>query len=215
MSRLRAVRILVLLGGVAIAVPAHAHRLDEYLQATRLDIDVDRIGVEIGLTPGANIATQILALIDTNRDGSISDSERRRYAREVIESLSVSLDGRPARLTLDGYEFPEGEDMTTGRGVIRLRAVTNVASGAGRHQLVYANAHAPASSVYLVNALLPSDERVQIAGQRRDREQRGMTLDYRVSLDVRWMQAGWLLTAVAILGSLAVARRLPARCTTG
>jgi len=35
---------------------ASAHRVDEYLQATRLSIDLDRVEVEINLTPGIDLA---------------------------------------------------------------------------------------------------------------------------------------------------------------
>ena len=33
-------------------LPAGAHRLDEYLQATRVGIERDRVSIDIDLTPG-------------------------------------------------------------------------------------------------------------------------------------------------------------------
>ena len=54
---------------------AHAHRLDEYLQATRVAIARDRIDLEIDLTPGATIAASIATEIDTDRDGRFSPAE--------------------------------------------------------------------------------------------------------------------------------------------
>ena len=36
--------------------PAGAHRLDEYLQTTRVAIDIDRVGLDIDLTPGTSMA---------------------------------------------------------------------------------------------------------------------------------------------------------------
>src|SRR5689334_7014001 len=52
-----AVLLGALVGWVLLSLPrdASAHRLDEYLQATRVDVGADGIGIEIDLTPGANI----------------------------------------------------------------------------------------------------------------------------------------------------------------
>ena len=80
--------------------------------------------------------------------------------------------------------FPQFRDMSLGVGTIRLRATANVpAAGAGRHQVSFMNTHRTESSVYLVNALVPSNPRIQLADQRRDRAQLGLTLDYSVTGD--------------------------------
>ena len=92
--------------------------------------------------------------------------------------------------------------MGLGLGTIRLRATAPASAGTGRHALVYLNTHVAASSVYLVNALLPSDARIQISAQQRDVEQRGVTLDYRVGPSEGWVRGGWLVTVVAMFGVL-------------
>ena len=92
--------------------------------------------------------------------------------------------------------------MALGLGTIRLRATATASAGTGRHEIVYLNTHAPASSVYLVNALLPSDARIEISTQQRDVEQRGVTLDYRVAPSEGWVRGGWLVTVVAMFGVL-------------
>jgi len=43
-------RLLIAIAVLAIPPTATAHRLDEYLQATRVSIDVDRVDLEIDLT---------------------------------------------------------------------------------------------------------------------------------------------------------------------
>jgi hypothetical protein len=96
--------------------------------------------------------------------------------------------------------------MGLGLGTIRLRATAPASAVTGRHALVYLNMHVAASSVYLVNALLPSDERIQISAQERDVEQRGVTVDYRVAPSEGWVRGGWLLIAVAMLGVLRTRR---------
>lgn len=189
-------------------IPAGAHRLDEYLQATRLSIDVDRVSLEIDLTAGVNVARQVIAWIDTNRDGQISGTEGDAYARQMLGAVVLSVDGRTASLTLIDSQFPDAGDMNAGVGTIRLRAAANIPAGAsGRHQLAYFNDHRPAMSVYLVNALIPEDPRIHITGQRRDPAQHRLTLDYDVTTRSRWARASWLLAGLASVGLLAVTRR--------
>ena len=74
----------------------------------------------------------------------------------------------------------------------------------GHHQVAYSNTHRPESSVYLVNALVPDDARIQIADQRRDSAQHGLTLEYTVKADARW--ASLLLVGLVMAGALVVSR---------
>ena len=64
--------LAVLCAWLATVPSAGAHRVDEYLQATRLSIDLERVDLEIDLTAGAAMASKVFAWIDTNRDGEIS-----------------------------------------------------------------------------------------------------------------------------------------------
>jgi hypothetical protein len=188
--------------GCVWAAPADAHRLDEYLQATRIGVSRDRIDLEIDLTPGASIANDIFGMVDANGDGQISGAEADTYARRVIDAIRLSVDGGSQSITLVSHAFPDRDAMALGLGTIRLRATAPASSGTGRHEIVYLNTHAPASSVYLVNALLPADERIQISTQQRDVQQRGVTLDYRVAPRQGWVRGSWVAIAVAMIGIL-------------
>jgi len=193
---------------LATPAPAGAHRLDEYLQATRLSIDVERVRLEIDLTAGVAVAPEVFASIDTNRDGQISDPEGDAYARQMLRSVVLSVDGRPAPVTLIEIRFPQFREMSLGVGTIQVRAAANVsATGAGRHQISYLNTHRSKGSVYLVNALVPADPRIQIAGQQRDPAQHQLTLDYTVRADASWARTGSLLAALAMAGVLGMTRR--------
>jgi hypothetical protein len=192
----------VVAGWLWAAAPAGAHRLDEYLQATRIDISQNRIDLAIDLTAGASVAQQIFALVDANGDGQINDAEGDEYARRVIDAIRLSVDSRRLSVTLVSRTFPDRQAMGLGLGTIRLRATAPASAGTGRHEIVYVNTHAPASSVYLVNAWLPSDPRIQISTQQRDVEQRGVTVDYRVVPSEGWVRGGWLVTVVAMFGVL-------------
>jgi hypothetical protein len=189
-------------------IPVGAHRLDEYLQATRLSIDIDRVNLDIDLTPGVSVASRILGWMDTNGDGEISTIERDAYARQVLSSVALSVDGRAVPIALADGRFPDVRDMTAGIGTIRLRATSRwQPASSGRHHIVYVNEHRPEMSVYLVNALVPADPRIRITEQRRDPAQHRLTLDYEVTTGSGWARTGWLLAGLAAVGLLAVSKR--------
>ena len=187
--------------------PAAAHRVDEYLQATRLSIDVQRVDLEIDLTAGVAVASEVFAWIDTNRDGEISNAEGEAYARQMLGSVVLKVDGRPVPVTLAEVSFPQLRDMRLGVGTIRLRATAKVpAATAGRHQVSFLNTHRTESSVYLVNALVPANPRIQLAEQRRDRAQLGLTLDYTVITDASSARTPVLLTGLVMAACLLLRR---------
>jgi hypothetical protein len=169
---------------LAMVLPAHAHRLDEYLQATRLAIEIGHVDVEIDLTPGVSVASKVFGWIDTNRDGSISQAEGETYAHAILRSAVLKADGAAVPMTFEECRFPTFEEMSEGVGTIRLRARAAIpVANSGRHQISFLNVHRPELSVYLVNALVPQNRWVQIGEQRRDVAQHGITLDYSVAED--------------------------------
>jgi hypothetical protein len=188
---------------LAILPAASAHRLDEYLQATRLSVDTDRVDLEIDLTAGAAVASKVFSWIDTDRDGQVSAAEGEAYAQQVLRSVALKVDGRPATIRLVESSFPPFSDMSLGVGIIRLRAVAKVPSaGAGRHQVSFLNTHQPESSVYLVNALVPQNPRIQLGEPQRDFAQHGLTLDYSVISDAPLARTLALLAGLAMAGWL-------------
>jgi len=200
--------------------PAAAHRLDEYLQATRLSVDVEHVDVEIDLTPGARVAPEVFGSIDTDGDGQISNAEAEAYAQEVLRSVVLSVDGRPVRLRLLEIRVPQFHDMILGVGTVRIRAsaihsvassrirasATHSVASSNRHRLSYVNTHRSKSSVYLVNVLVPADPRIEVRGQTRDTAQRMLTLEYRVMPDRAWTVACALLFGLVFAGALGFTR---------
>ena len=76
------------------AVPAaFAHRIDEYLQATILSLETNRVQASMRLIPGILVAPSVIAGIDSNGDGAFSESEERAYAQRVLGDLSITIDG--------------------------------------------------------------------------------------------------------------------------
>jgi hypothetical protein len=172
------------LSAVLLALPtlASAHILDEYEQATRIALARDHVTLKLRLTAGVEIASQVFALIDTNKDGQVSPAEGRAYAQRWLRTATLKVDGQSPTLTLVRAEVPSLSEMKTGEAPIYLGFTAKVAAGTpGTHWLTYENQHQPKISTYLVNALRPADNAIAITGQHRDRLQHGIRLDYTVA----------------------------------
>jgi hypothetical protein len=198
------VPIALIFAGLACPPRATAHRIDEYLQATLLSVEHDRVELAIDLTAGTNVASRVLALIDTDRDGEISPAEGAAYAQSVLGSIVISIDGRAVPVRLLDSHFAEFRDMTSGIGTTRLRATATFPPAiAGRHQVYYRNTHQSEIGAYLVNALVPTDKEIQINEQRRDYLQREVTIEFRVGSATAWSPIWWLLAGLAMACVLA------------
>ena len=197
----RAVFTLALL--LALPTLAASHQLDEYLQAVRLDITRDRIVVNIALTPGVNVATRVITLIDMNADGELSSSERDTYARGLLTDLVLEIDGQRQALALSNCHFPSRSEMTTGLGTIHVAAAADLTPvSLGHHQLLLRNDHQAEIGVYLVNALTPDTEEIEITGQQRDPLQHELHVEYTVTSRtlLRLSLCGFALSLTVLAG---------------
>src|SRR5829696_1507612 len=113
--------LILLLAATLPAKEASAHPLDEYVQNTYIDPASDRTTLELNLTPGVLVAPEMVALIDTDGDGEISETEGDAYANEVLRDISLEVDGEPQPLTLTSSQFPTPLDIRAGMGTIRLQ----------------------------------------------------------------------------------------------
>ena|SRR5215471_17298468 len=198
-----------------VGTSASAHRLDEYLQATTISVEKDRIQAQIRLAPGIAVVPALLANMDTDADGVISEAERRSYIERVLGDLSLTIDGGRLQLRLVSSKFPSIEEMKEGRGEIQIELEADVARGGPNRKLVFENQHQSRIGAYLVNCLVSRDPDIRIIAQNRNYEQSFYQLDY-VQTDVRsrlssssWWSSSWGLGAAAVLlvGGLAFMRR--------
>jgi hypothetical protein len=191
---------------VCLALPetAFAHRLDEYLQASRIAIESGRIEVELDLTPGVAIAAQVCDAIDADRDGAVSDREAAAYTRLVASALTLEVDGRTLPLTLTVKHFAGLEAMRQGIGTVELVATADTPRGGGAHLVLFRNLHRSDIGVYLANALVPADPLVQIGGQHRDRRQQELRIDYRIGGRWTWAFSWGGAAFIALAGLFAV-----------
>ena len=84
-------------------------------------------------------------------------------------------------MQLGASRFPDVDAIRRGEGTIRLHpAATFPRLSVGSHQLLFRNRHHPDRSVYLANALVPESDQVAVTAQRRDGDQRDLTIDYVV-----------------------------------
>jgi len=170
--------------GCLLLVPASealAHRLDEYLQATRVLVGTNRVDLSLDLTPGVAIVDQLLVVIDKDRDGQVSENEATAYAQSVLKDIRVGLDEKALTPRLVDTSFPKLAEMRSGLGIIRIKATVVLGQlTAGQHTLGVTNAHLPTISVYLVNALVPKDPSIEIGKQTRDEFQKEYRLEFKV-----------------------------------
>ncbi len=169
---------LVVLLGVAVSMPALAHRLDEYLQTAIVTIERDRIQAELTLVPGVAVLPGLLAEIGSESDGSISEAKRRAYVLRVLRDLSLTVDGQPLTLKQGAVHFPSAQEMHDGLGEIRIALSAGLPAGGRNRKLVFENRHQSRIAAYQVNCLVPRDQRIRIVAQHRNYSQSRYELEY-------------------------------------
>ncbi len=163
---------------LTVVTPAFAHRVDEYLQATTIAVEKDRVALQLRLAPGIEVFPKVLALIDTDRDGTVAEPELRAYAQRLAAELSLSVDGARLPLRLVSSRMEPLEALQDGRGTIELSFHAAIPPGGATRRLVFENRHQRAMAEYLVNGLVPRDSSIRLGAQRRSFDQSVYRLDY-------------------------------------
>ncbi len=189
-----------------LGASASAHRLDEYLQATLISVEKDRVQASMRLTPGVAVAAFVLTSIDANGDGVISETEQRAYAERVLHDVSLKIDGRILRPQLISIEFPGAEEMKEGLGEIEIEFSADLPNSGPNRRLIFENHHQSKIAAYLVNCLVPRDRDITVVGQNRNEQQSFYQLDYvqaGVSSNAQFLgwqdERGWLGMAALLL----------------
>jgi hypothetical protein len=193
-NRLTAAALLLLAG-----TPARTHRLDEYLQGTLISVEKTRLTAQMTLTPGVAVYPFVLAAIDTDSDGVISETEQRAYAWQVLRDLLLTVDGRPVSPQLVSVEFPAIDAMKEGRGEIRIEYRADLPNAGPNRKLRLVNHHQSPIAAYQVNCLVPRDPDIRIVAQNRNYSQSHYELDYEQAGDRGEWAGGRGLGVVAFL----------------
>ena len=182
--------------GLMLAAQAVAHRLDEYLQGTIFTIEKNRVAAQVVLTPGVAVLPWVMAEIDADGNGAISEAEQRAYAGRLLKDLSLTVDGRVLKPRLSAVRFPSATDMKEGRGEIQVEFNADLPSGGHIRRLTFENRHEQRIAAYQVNCLVPADRDVKIIRQTRNYSQSVYELEYE--------QAGVDAAGLGWLGALGV-----------
>jgi hypothetical protein len=180
---------------IAVGTGVSTHRRDEYLQAARIVIEPAAVDVDMDLTPGIDVAASFIEAIDTDRDGSLSADEQRRYADGAVRALAMAVDRTPLSVRLTASTFPDLLAVRRGEGTIALRAHAALPRlSPGAHQLSFKNAQGRGQRAYLANALVPDSARVSVTAQHRTEDQSELTIDYALRGETTGV---WLLVSLA------------------
>jgi hypothetical protein len=176
-------KTFVFLAAILLSLPGtlSAHRLDEYLEATILSLNAGSVVGSMRLVPGVAVSAAVIASIDTNGDGVISEVERQTYAQRVLNDLSLSVDGQPLALRLILADFPPLDRMKQGIGEIHIDFSAELPEGGTNRRLIFENRHKSEIAVYLVNSLIPGDRNIQITAQSRKENQSFYQVDFTQS----------------------------------
>ena len=173
-------RLPLLLALLALPSAVSRHRLDEYLQATLVAIEPGDIRLQINLTPGVDVAEQVLALIDRDRDGVISTNEAAAYAEVLKRDLTASRwIGRKVRIETHRVSIPRARRTPHRLGNHSDGILRDARSARGRSAQAHPREPAsPPMSVYLFNAAQPKSGTVQITRQKRNDNQSTGEIDF-------------------------------------
>jgi hypothetical protein len=163
---------------LSVTRPAFGHRVDEYLQATTIAVEKERVVVQLRLAPGIEVFPKVLALVDADRDGAITEAELRAYAERLVGELTLSVDGSRLPLRLVSARMEPLEALKDGRGTIEIAFDAAVPHGDVDRRVVFENHHQRAIAEYLVNGLVPSDSSIRLGAQQRSEDQSVYRLDY-------------------------------------
>lgn len=173
-----------LMGGILLHVVtglAWAHRLDEYLQATLVGLSPQRVEINLSLTAGIAVVSNVVAVMDIDGNQVISPQEERAYGELVLGDLTASVDDARLALQVTGTKFPGMAEFREGLGSVQLKFEGSLPRlNPGVHQLKIENRHLPAMSQYLMNALVPESPMILIRHQERNEAQTRYTVTIEV-----------------------------------
>ncbi len=104
---------------------AAAHPADMYYQAHTVVLGPEGLSVEWTIAPGTLLAYAVWQNADDDRDGLVSPSEAAAWVNEQAGDYTVSLNGEPLAVQIEGVEWPESLvefELGTQRIVVHLAA---------------------------------------------------------------------------------------------
>jgi hypothetical protein len=174
--------LALIAGGLTLAAPLHAHRLEGLVQSSLVEVLPSHIGVQVTLVPGIDIAPKIKALLDPDGDGESSEIESDAWAELFMARQSVTVDGQSLPLVLRNVRISPLGEMNGGHAEIVVNFIAALGKFArGPRTIACANRYEPLPCTYQSNGLVPKAPGVRISSHRRDERQQELTLDVAFS----------------------------------
>ena len=142
----------------ALACPAAAHPHAYVDQQALLSVGPDGAEVRLVIVPSPAEGPAILAHLDGDGDGVVSDAEAAAFGAEVLAETSLALDGRDMTLEHVATEVADPAAVAAGTGAITVTASARFGSLApGAHRVELAAAYGGFSNDWFVQPYLGRD----------------------------------------------------------
>jgi hypothetical protein len=169
--------LTMIAGGLTLAAPLHAHRLEGLVQSSLVEVLPSHIGVQVTLVPGIDIAPKIKALLDPDGDGESSEIESDAWAELFMARQSVTVDGQSLPLVLRNVRISPLAELAGGHAEIAVNFTADLGKFArGPRTIACANRYEPIPCLYQCSGLVPKAPGVRISSHRRDERQQELTL---------------------------------------
>ena len=179
------VGLLALVASILAPSATLALPLDVYLMGSYVTVTPTQVEVEVDATPGVLLAPDVLAQIDTNGDGTLSDAESRAYVQTIVDALRLSVDGTPLTLSIAKIEMPSYLNIQAGYGLIRIYTSADLpasATAAGATaSLSYVNGYTPTGAMYQVNTFTSGSTPIGLGTQNRSADQASLDVQFAIN----------------------------------
>lgn len=166
-----------LLAAAALTMPAAAHRETGLLQKSLVEVTDREVLVQVTVHPGMDVAKRVIALMDANGDGNIGTAEADIWAARFMEVQSVTMDGRPLPLRLEGVSSTPPSDILGGHPAADVRFSADLGTvKPGAHAMVFRNGWEPFAGEWQCDGLVSGTPAVRITSHSRDEVERELKL---------------------------------------
>ena len=139
--------------------------------------------LELAVTPGHGTGAELVASIDADEDGALTDPETRAWAERELARSELTLDGVRAAPALEGVDVPPMAALAADAGSVVIHASAPRPGGAGPRVLRYRGGNdEPAAGRWTVNVFVApgAEDSHAVTGQARGDGGRTLTVRYVV-----------------------------------
>ena len=157
-----------------------AHPVDEVVQGAYLTLAPGELRLELDITAGSAVTSEIIKSLDENADRYVTTAEAHTYAQRVLEQSTLVLDGVTASWKLENVSVPPYQNLELGGGTIKIYAVAQRSDSGGAHILSYQNRYQPEKSQWTANVFLRPGGgwHYQVTSQQRSNDGRQLIVNY-------------------------------------